>query len=308
MKSLYILGIVALLCTAFFLSQNTVKPNNKYVAWKVQYGVSFDEEEDQYRQQVFADNLEIIENHNNPSYTVAVNQFAGLTQEEFQQTYLSLIPAERTGKSHIDFNTNVADIDWRDKGAVSPVKDQGQCGSCWAFSSTGNLEGVQYLSTKVMKTYSEQQLVDCSRSYGNQGCNGGWMDQAFNYVKAKGITTEDQYPYKAVDQKCKIDGGDFKISKIIDVAEGKCDDLLNALMIEPISVAVDATNWSFYSSGIFNNCRKSLNHGVLLIGYKSGSNYIVKNSWGTRWGEKGFIRLALQDTCGICDAASYTQI
>lgn len=308
MKSLYILGIVALLCTAFFLSQNTVKPNNKFAAWKAEYGFSFTEEEDQYRQQVFAENVKAIENHNDPSYTVAINQFTGLTQEEFQQTYLSLIPAERTGKTHIDYNINVDDIDWVAKGAVSPIKDQGQCGSCWAFSAVGNLEGVNEIATKSMKTFSEQQLVDCSRAQGNQGCNGGWMDQAFQYVKAKGITTEDQYPYKAVDQKCKIDGGDFKINKIIDVPKANCDSLLNALMIEPISVAVDATNWSSYSSGIFSNCRKNLNHGVLLVGYKSGSNYVVKNSWGTRWGEKGYIRLALQDTCGICDAASYTQI
>lgn len=207
-------------------------------------------------------------------------------------------------------NVRASDIDWRQKGAVSPIKDQGQCGSCWAFSTTGNLESTNFLfGSKSMTLYSEQQLVDCSASYGNQGCNGGWMDNAFNYVQAKGIVTEAQYPYVAVTQKCKMDGGVFKIKTHTDITAGDCNGMLNALMIEPISIAVDAANWSYYAGGIFKNCGKNLDHGVLLVGYnQEGGYYIVKNSWGASWGEQGFIRLALQDTCGICDAASYASL
>eukprot|EP00825_Cyclidium_porcatum_P037131 TRINITY_DN403_c0_g1_i1.p1 TRINITY_DN403_c0_g1~~TRINITY_DN403_c0_g1_i1.p1 ORF type:complete len:313 (+),score=66.65 TRINITY_DN403_c0_g1_i1:272-1210(+) len=312
MKSLYIVGIIALLGLAFLLAEDKTY-DGKFAAWKLKYGMSYNDEEDLYRQSVFADNLKMIENHKDRSYTVAINQFAGLTHEEFVANYLGLKVGQRNGKAQRYANVQVADIDWRTKGAVSAVKDQGQCGSCWSFSTTGNLEGVNFLfGSKVMTTYSEQQLVDCSGAYGNQGCEGGWMDYAFQYVEAKGITTEAKYPYVGVDESCKVDGGDFKVKTHTDVTKADCTGMLTALAIEPVSVAVDAENWSFYSSGIFSNCGDSLDHGVLLVGYNAEDNYyIVKNSWGASWGEQGYIRLAatnLADTCGICDAASYSSM
>ena len=144
---------------------------------------------------------------------------------------------------------------------------------------------------------SEQQLVDCSRPQGNQGCNGGWPSSALKYVQSYGITSESQYPYVAKDQACKTQGGSFKISGQSSLSG--CAGLTNGINSSPISVTVDATNWSTYGSGVFNNCRASINHAVLLVGVVNG-NWKIKNSWGTGWGEQGFIRLAAGNTCGVC--------
>jgi cathepsin L len=156
---------------------------------------------------------------------------------------------------------------------------------------------------------SEQQLVDCSRKYGNQGCNGGWMDSAFDYIIDNGITNSATYPYTARDQLCKTNGGSYKISGYVDI-DG-CTDLLNALSARPISVAVDASNWSPYKSGIFNNCGENVNHGVLLVG-ATENFWKIKNSWGTSWGEQGFVRLQNAqnslDTCAICQYPSYPTV
>ena len=164
------------------------------------------------------------------------------------------------------------------------------------------MEGLSKLAYGTLESFSEQQLVDCSGSYGNQACNGGLMDNAFKYVIAKGIVHESEYGYKAVKQACSKDGGAFKISSFTDITN--CNDLANAVVGRPVSVAVDATNWSKYSSGVFTNCATRLNHGVLLVG-SSDQSWKIKNSWGTSWGEKGFIRLARGNTCGICNMASF---
>ncbi len=201
-----------------------------------------------------------------------------------------------------ELDITVGDVDWTSQGAVTAIKNQGQCGSCWAFSTTGALEGLSKIGYGSLQSFSEQQLVDCSGSYGNQACNGGLMDNAFKYVKDHGIVHEDEYPYKAVKQTCSKNGGPFKISGFTDIKN--CNDLANALTGRPISVAVDASNWSSYKTGIFNNCATKLNHGVLLTGVTGGA-WRVKNSWGTSWGEQGFIRLTAGNTCGICNVASY---
>lgn len=137
---------------------------------------------------------------------------------------------------------------------------------------------------KDRKTFdlSDQQLVDCSSSYGNQGCNGGWPANAMKYIVDKGITTESLYPYVARQQTCKTTGGSFKIAGIVTVSN-TCSALTTSIAVQPIAVAVDATNWSKYSSGVFNNCSTSLNHAVLLVGIVAG-NWKIKNSWGTAWG------------------------
>ena len=195
-----------------------------------------------------------------------------------------------------------ADVDWTGQGAVTSVKDQGQCGSCWAFSTTGSLEGLSKLAYGSLSSFSEQQLVDCSGSYGNMACNGGLMDNAFKYIRDKGIVLESEYSYRAVKQTCSKDGGAFKISGYTDVTN--CNDLANAIVGRPVSVAVDATNWSAYKSGVFNNCATRLNHGVTLVGV-SDQYWRIKNSWSAGWGESGFIRLARGNTCGVCNMASY---
>jgi C1A family cysteine protease len=148
--------------------------------------------------------------------------------------------------------------------------------------------------------------MDCSGSYGNNGCNGGWMVSAFKYIRDKGVHTEAAYPYRAKKQSCqqKVSGSVYKITGYVEVTSG-CTGLAASLLNRPHSVAVDATNWSSYSSGIFNNCGLSVNHGVLLVGISLSSEWKIKNSWGIGWGESGYMRLAAGNTCNICTYPSY---
>lgn len=211
-------------------------------------------------------------------------------------------------------------VDWREHGLVTEVKNQGMCGSCWAFSSTGALEGQHARQTGKLVSLSEQNLVDCSTKYGNHGCNGGLMDQAFEYIRDNhGVDTEDSYPYKGRDMKCHFDkksiGADDK--GFFDIAEGDEEALKLAVATQgPISVAIDAGHRSFqlYKKGVYyeEECSsEDLDHGVLLIGYgtdpEHGDYWLVKNSWGPGWGEKGYIRMARNkdNHCGIATKASY---
>jgi C1A family cysteine protease len=207
-----------------------------------------------------------------------------------------------------------ASVDWVAKGAVTGVKDQGQCGSCWSFSTTGAIEGAYFIKYGKLYSLSEQELVDCDTV--DSGCNGGLMDNAFTYVQKYGITTESSYPYTAVQGTCKsttpvIPPGVVK--GFVDVLpSGDENALAAAVAQQPVSVAIQANQlaFQFYSSGILTGtCGKRLDHGVLAVGYGTDGTtpyWRVKNSWGTGWGEGGYIRIQRgADKCGIADAASY---
>lgn len=229
---------------------------------------------------------------------MGITQFSIYTEEEFKLRFLTemIIPSGAHASEDLTAYPTAA-VDWTTQGKVSRVKNQGQCGSCWSFSATGVAESWALFSGKSWDL-SEQQLVDCSASYGNHGCNGGWPSNALKYVKDHGLSTESQYPYVAQTRTCSKTGGDFHISNVLSVSG--CTGLSTGIAARPLSITVDASNWSQYHSGVFNNCAANINHAVLLVGTDASGVWKVKNSWGTSWGESGFIRLAAGNTCGIC--------
>jgi len=276
------------------------------------------QEEYALRAKIYADNAAKWEKHNalGLPYTLGANQFADLTAHEFKARYTGgyVKPANRTypaavaKKTTKNLRANPPSVDWRIQGAVTAVKNQEQCGSCWAFSATGSMESATFLAIGSLPLLSEQQLVDCVTA--DAGCNGGWMDDAFAYVIAnKGITSEALYPYTAVTGTCKnpLPSPAAMIKSFTDVTKNSMTSLETAIAQQPISVAVEADQaaWQAYTGGIVTaNCGTALDHGVLAAGYgtDAGQDYfLVKNSWGAAWGEKGYIRLAKgPDGDGMC--------
>jgi len=263
------------------------------------------------------------------TYWLGMNKYADLTTVEFVKMmngYNATRAASRSqGHNVHTVNPNVKlpdTVDWRTQGYVTPIKDQGQCGSCWAFSSTGSLEGQHFKATGKLVSLSEQNLVDCSGKQGNMGCNGGLMDQAFTYIKENnGIDTEDSYAYEARDGDCRfkaatVGATDTGFTDIKSKDESSLQDAV--ANVGPISVAIDASHASFqlYKTGIYNElfCSQTrLDHGVLAVGYgtDSGKDYwLVKNSWGVGWGDSGYIKMSRnhRNQCGIATAASYPTV
>jgi C1A family cysteine protease len=267
-------------------------------------------EEFQKRFDIFKNNLiEVLaaDDFSGP-HTKGITKFSDLSKQEFASQLLTLKVESgwcAAGLKFLGQQYTVeapATLDWREKGKVSPIKDQGMCGSCWAFSTVAFLESQKLIKDSQTTTYSEQQLVDCDRGT-NMGCNGGLMHTALKYVSSKGLEGDSVYPYKARDMTCQ-----YNQSKVIVGAtnvqcyEDLSDDQIKTYLtnIGPLSIAVDANDFQMYSSGILNCHGSQLNHGVLLVGY--GENFwIVKNSWGQNWGENGFVRVSMThgSNCGI---------
>jgi len=285
----------------------------------------------------FLKNLDFIE-HNEYSFKLGLNSYADLSQEEFQHFVKSggygnknqmidikrnLLRVDRTSscsafKSKMLASSLPSSIDWREKNAVTAVKDQGHCGSCWSFSATGSMEGAWAIKTGNLLSFSEQQLIDCSTLYGNSGCSGGLMENGFDYAIDKGMCNESELPYKAVDGLCSECNKVAHFSGCVDVTSSNQLHLQEALSYGPVSVAIEADTlvFQFYKSGVINDvkCGTNLDHGVLVVGYgtEDGNDYwIVKNSWGPGWGDNGYVKIGRSNStsdagmCGIALQPSY---
>jgi cathepsin L len=301
----------------FYLAAASNKYTSLFREWqKTHNKVYATEAEAKHRLAAFSHNARFVQKFDAKArgFTVALNQFADLTNVEFRSLFLGTNFTKIPGR-YVPSALSGPTVDWRTKGAVTPVKNQGQCGSCWAFSTTGSVEGAHFLATKVLVSLSEQNLVDCSTPQGNQGCDGGLMDSAFQYIISNGgIDTEASYPYTATGpNSCKFTSANIgaTISGFKDVSSGSESALQSAVDAAPTSVAIDASHESFqlYSGGVYDepDCSSSqLDHGVLAIGYGDGY-WLVKNSWGQSWGIQGYIMMSRNknNQCGIATMASY---
>ncbi|KAI4296894.1 hypothetical protein L6164_036814 [Bauhinia variegata] len=318
--------------SALSRSLNGASVATRHEQWMAKHGRTYaNDAEKEQRFKIFMENLQYIENFNNAgnkSYKLGLNKFADLTTEEFIASYTGLripsLPKSSKVASFSPLNLDDAptSLDWRQKGAVTAIKDQGQCGSCWAFSTVAAVEGINQIKTGTLTTLSEQQLVDCDTDTGNEGCGGGWMDNGFKYIIGnEGLASEADYPYQGIEGTCSTSvTAAAQISGYEDVPANSEEQLLQAVNNQPISVAICVDDeFKRYESGVFSGqCCTELNHGVTLIGYGTsdddGSKYwLIKNSWGEQWGESGYMRLlrdsgAPEGLCGIAMKASYPTI
>lgn len=295
----------------------SLRYENTFASFEARYGKNYiNEAERAFRGKVFAYNMDWVAkvNAEGHPYTVGATPFADMTNTEFAISKLCgcMIKPKMTKPATPIMEKAVEEIDWREKGAVTPVKNQASCGSCWAFSATGALEGGNFVANGKLISLSEQQLVDCDTQ--SSGCGGGLMDYAFEYVMAHGLCTEEDYPYHAKDEDCKDDKCESAISikGYEDVPENDGAALKQAVAKAPVSVAIEADSMVFqmYKTGVIDStaCGTSLNHGVLAVGY-AADYWIVKNSWGASWGDNGYVKIAYKESgagiCGINQAASY---
>eukprot|EP01117_Protostelium_nocturnum_P006530 TRINITY_DN2352_c0_g1_i1.p2 TRINITY_DN2352_c0_g1~~TRINITY_DN2352_c0_g1_i1.p2 ORF type:complete len:359 (+),score=77.31 TRINITY_DN2352_c0_g1_i1:37-1113(+) len=298
---------------------------NEFTKWMKLYKKTHSSQEFSTRYSIWKANHARVQSHNadeTKGFKLELNRFADLTGVEFKKVYLGLKPELHINDAPVISEAGAVDapvsLDWRKSGAVTPVKNQGQCGSCWSFSTTGSTEGANFLKTKKLVSLSEQNLIDCSVSYGNQGCNGGLMTQAMQYIiDNKGLDTEASYPYTTSGPNdCQFDKSNVggTLASFSNVATGNEKALLAAGVFGPVSVAIDASQYSFqlYSSGVYYEpeCSSSqLDHGVLMIGWGTEEKkdfWWVKNSWGASWGINGYIKMSRNrsNNCGIATMAT----
>jgi len=315
--------LVSLLLVAVAFATREDVYQDAFINWMVKFQKSYAPEEFFYKYSVFKTNFDFVAAHNsgNNTWEVELNKFADLTSAEFKIMYTGYQPElRRESRKPTLHSLRVGaypsgSLDWTTKNAVTGVKDQGQCGSCWAFSTTGSTEGAIALKYGHLTSLSEQELVDCAGSYGNAGCNGGLMDSAFKYLEANGLCTESAYPYTGRNGACQktscTASTNTKITGYKDVTHTE-NALGAATDLGPVSVAIEADQSGFqlYKSGVFcGTCGTSLDHGVLVVGYgDEGTSpyWKVKNSWGASWGEAGYIRMCRNsDKCGIASEPSY---
>merc|ERR1712086_632324 len=258
-------------------------------AFKIDFNKVYSPEEEAHRLVAFKDNVETIYRHNaeqapTQGWTMGINEYSDMSSDEF-----STMQGFRAGDKpqgelvHLNETDVPATVDWTTKGAVNPIKNQGQCGSCWAFGTVASVEGINAIKNKKLVSLSEQQLVNCDVDGGDLGCKGGLPDNAFKYVESTGLTTESNYPYTSGETQ-----------------------LAAAVAQQPVAVGIDGKSIQHYKSGIFTgSCTGQIDHAVTVVGYGAGY-WKVRNSWGTSFGEAGYIRITRgSDACSIANMASY---
>jgi len=329
-------AVAAAACLAGVAAAQEIPIKDK--AWE-DFKVKFDKkyeskEQEEHRRGVFESTLEYIEKSNanaENKFKLGVNQFSDLLVEEWSSSYFGVKPPTAAlyanspylGRHEVSNVTLPDSVDWSKSGAVTPIKNQGQCGSCWSFSATGAMEGAYEIANGKLVSISEQMLVDCAQKFGEQGCNGGLMDGAFGYAQKNGMCTEESYSYEAKAGKCQASTctkafGPDTVSGYKDVSSDNKMALMSAVAQQPVSIAIEADKMVFqsYQSGVLSGmCGSQLDHGVLVVGYGTldGEDYWkVKNSWGETWGMEGYVLLKRgkegAGECGILSQPSYPVI
>ena len=287
----------------------------KYMGYLGEFGKSYiTSEEFAMRKALFTQTDAVINEHNatESSFKLGHNKFSDWTDYERSQLLGYIAPDTEKEPVWLE-PTNDASVDWRTKNAVTPVKDQGQCGSCWTFSSTGALEGAHAIASGELLSFSEQQIVDCANlkhGYPSFGCNGGNQSVAFKYLERNMAELESVYPYTAKNGTCQYNKSSataVDVSTYTTVKKDNVEQMKAAVAKQPTSVSIEADKMVFqqYKSGVFDSpkCGTKLDHAVLVVGYgtDNGTDYwIMKNSWGTVWGEEGYMQVAIQDGAGVC--------
>jgi len=328
MKSLVFVFVLIGIVASYSVDLRT-----EFEQWVANYNKIYAKEEKEQKYLVWKQNHERVKQYNEKKMygtaTFSLNEFSDMTPKEFKEQYASCY---KSGRSEVakkrsvhptNGKINVPDsIDWRKLGAVTQVKNQGNCGSCWSFSTTGSLEGAHFIATNNLTSLSEQNLIDCSGSQNNDGCNGGRVDWALQYViQNGGIDTEASYPYVGEDGTCNYNAANSGATckAWTQTTEGDEVALQAQVAVQPVSIAISVDDaFANYASGVFvddscPNDADDLDHAVLIVGYgtQDGQDYwIVKNSWGASWGASGYILMARNhnNMCGVATDAVYPTV